>query len=385
MKQRAPLRILHCHSTFSLGGKEARAVRLMNAFGSQAQHTILSAMPDQIGAAAGIAPGIAVEFPGDAGAPTLHGKPSPWRYLRLARYFQRFDLILTYNWGSMDAVMAHRLFAPVMMLPPLIHHEDGFNADEAERLSGKRNAFRKLALPTAHALVVPSHVLAGIARAHWGGDRLNLLRISNGIALGAYRQPPAADALPVFTRQSGDVVVGTIAGLRAVKDLPLLVEALALTPPHIRLVIVGEGPDRERIEQTAARMGVAERVLLTGFQREPARLVGLFDMLALSSLSEQQPIAVMEGMAAGLPILAPPVGDVAQMVAAENQPFIVARQTAALAEAMVALAADPALRARIGAANQKAAETEFDEAAMLARYGALYGAAAGLPEPIKAN
>jgi len=381
----APIRILHCHSTFSLGGKEARAVRLMNAFGDSAQHVVLSAMPEELGAAAGMAPGIMVDFPGDAGAPTLHGKPSPWRYLKLARYFQGFDLILTYNWGSMDAVMAHRLLSPVMRLPRLIHHEDGFNADEAERLSGKRNAFRKAALPTADALVVPSHRLEAVARAHWGGDALTLLRISNGIALDAYRQTPAPDALPGLTRQPGEVIVGTIAGLRTVKDLPLLVEALALTPPHMRLVVVGEGPDRARIEGTAARMGVAERVLLTGFQREPARFVGLFDMLALSSLSEQQPIAVMEGMAAGLPILSPAVGDVAEMVAAENAPFIVERRASALAEAMTTLAGDGALRGRIGAANQAAAAVQFDERQMIARYAALYGRAAGLPEAIKAN
>jgi len=45
-----PVRILHCHSTFALGGKEARAVRLMNAFGDRARHTIVSGMPDQLGA-----------------------------------------------------------------------------------------------------------------------------------------------------------------------------------------------------------------------------------------------------------------------------------------------------------------------------------------------
>jgi hypothetical protein len=61
------LRILHCHSTFSLGGKEARAVRLMNAFGDAAEHVVLSAMPDRLAAREAIAKGIKVDFP--AGAP----------------------------------------------------------------------------------------------------------------------------------------------------------------------------------------------------------------------------------------------------------------------------------------------------------------------------
>ena len=69
-----PIRILHLHSSFSLGGKEARAVRLMNLMGDRAHHTILSAMPEALGARDAIDPGVVVDFPADA--PPLHGKPS---------------------------------------------------------------------------------------------------------------------------------------------------------------------------------------------------------------------------------------------------------------------------------------------------------------------
>lgn len=364
--------ILHCHSTFSLGGKEARAVRLMNAFGPRARHTILSAMPDQLGARKAIDTDVWADFPTEARAPALHGKPSPTRYLALARYMQNFDLVLSYNWGSMDAVMAHRVCSTFMKLPPLIHHEDGFNADEAQRLDWRRNIFRRLALRTAAAVVVPSHVLESIARRHWvSASRVR--RISNGIDIARYAQPP--QPLPSLIRNEGDVVVGTIAGLRAVKDLPLLVRALALTPPNVRLVIVGEGPERAAILAEAALHGVADRVLLTGFLPDPARFVGHFDIMALSSLSEQQPIAVMEGMAAGLPIVAPRVGDVAQMVAPANAPFIAVRSAAALAEAITQLAGDSRGRIAIGRANRARAEAEFDEAAMIATYAKLYASA----------
>src|SRR5688500_2224831 len=150
----APVRILHAHSTFSLGGKEARAVRLMNAFGDRAEHVVLSAVPDQIAARRGIASGIPVAFPQDG--PALTGTPTPTRLARIARYTRGFDLVLTYNWGAMDVVMARRLFGG----PPLVHHEDGFNEDEARGLKPRRNLWRRLALPAAHRLVVPSHRLA---------------------------------------------------------------------------------------------------------------------------------------------------------------------------------------------------------------------------------
>lgn len=370
---RAPVRLLHLHSSFSLGGKEARAVRLMNLMGPRASHVILSAVPDALGARDALAPGVDVDFPADA--PPLHGKPGPGRYRYLARYMQRFDLVLSYNWGSMDGVMAHRLFAPFRDLPPLIHHEDGFNEDESVRRNWKRNAFRRLALPTAEALVVPSELLQRIAADEWGARRRTQL-IRNGIDVGAYAGAPTI-AIPGFECGEGEVVIGTVAGLRKVKDLPRLVRAVAPLPPHVRLVIVGEGPERAAILAEAASCGMADRLVMPGFMAQPARWIGHFDLLALSSQSEQQPIAVIEAMAAGLPVVSPDVGDVAAMVADDNRRFVASGEAefrAALAE----LAGDAALRARVGAANRRAAAERFDESTMVAAYENLYGRALGV-------
>ncbi|MBL8650821.1 MAG: glycosyltransferase family 4 protein [Sphingopyxis sp.] len=364
-----PARLLHLHSSFSLGGKEARATRLMNLMGPRARHTILSAVPDALGARHAIDPAIAIEFPGDA-APALHGKPGLARYRELAAYMPQFDLVLSYNWGSMDGVMAHRLFAPFGRLPPLIHHEDGFNEDETARRNWKRNAFRRLALPTAEALVVPSVLLRNIAAREWGARRRTVL-IRNGIDVAAYGGAPSV-AIPGFERGPGEVVVGTVAGLRKVKDLPRLVRAKAGLPDYVRLVIVGEGEERAAIE-TAAR-GQPTPVIMPGFMADPARWIGHFDILALSSQSEQAPIAVIEAMAAGLPIASPDVGDIAAMVSEENRPFIAADDDGFRA-ALAALVADPALRRSVGAANRRVAAARFDESAMVAAYENLYGRA----------
>jgi len=366
-----PVRILHLHSTFAPGGKEARAVRLMNAFGAVASHTIVSAMPDQLGAAKMIDPGIAWEIA--QAPPSLTGRPSVDRYQAIARYLRKFDLVLSYNWGAMDGVMARRLFGG----PPLVHHEDGFNADEAVKPKLERNIFRRLALKGAHALVVPSARLEEIARGKWGASA-KLHRISNGIATVRYAGRPLQPLRKALGPKPVRAVVGTLAGLRTVKNLPRLVRAFAASGADADLVIVGEGPEREAILTVGA--GLGKRLHLPGHLPEPHRYIGHFDLFALSSDSEQQPISVMEAMAAGLPVAAPAVGDIRDMVSEPNRRFITAPgDERALAGAIRALMADPALRATIGAANQARALARYDEAQMIAAYRALYENALGRP------
>ena len=376
----APLRLLHLHSTFSSGGKELRAAKLMNAFGPGVEHVVVSGVDGELGAASAVNPAISVNYPSDF--PALAGKPSPRRWWRIARAMRGFDLVLTYNWGSMDAVGAHWLFGRMLRLPPLVHHEDGFNLDEAQALKPLRNRFRRLTLPTAAALVVPSRVLETIAAQVWRATPCQLRRIPNGIPLGDYAATATASAppcgLPGLDKPPGVRWLGTLAGLRAVKNLPRLVRTFAALPPPWELVIVGEGSERAAIMAEAERLGIAARVHLPGFAPDPAAVLRQFDLFALSSDSEQFPISVVEAMAAGLAVVSPAVGDVAEIVAADNFPLIsTPGDEAALRAALVSAANDPALRAVIGAANRARALAEYGEEAMVSAYRAVYAAALG--------
>ncbi|WP_375382837.1 glycosyltransferase family 4 protein [uncultured Sphingomonas sp.] len=372
----APIRILHLHSTFALGGKEARAVRLMNAWGSAATHRIVSGIPDQLGARERIAQGIKYEIAQDP--PPLTGKPSVARYEAIARYMRGYDLVLTYNWGAIDGVMARRVFGK--NAPPLVHHEDGFNEDEADGLKRERNLYRRIALSAADALAVPSETLETIALKTWRQPRARVHRIVNGIATALYAEPPRVGAIPGFERRPKEIVIGALAGLRAVKDLPALVRAAGGLSGRVRLVIVGEGPERATIKQAAMAMGLGNQLVMPGHLERPYWFIRHFDLLAVSSRSEQFPISVVEAMAAGLPVASLPVGDVAKMVAAENLPFVTQYASEVeLRDAMQALANDPDLRARVGAANQAKARAEYDEGLMIARYKALYEGAMRRP------
>ncbi|AKM06687.1 glycosyltransferase [Pelagerythrobacter marensis] len=367
-------RILHLHSTFSAGGKELRTVRLINAFGAKAEHTIVSGEPGRMEAAQHIARHVPARYPREF--PTLQGKPTPGRLQRLARAMQGYDLVLTYNWGAMNAVLAHTVFKDVFGLPPLIHHEDGFNEDERERLKPLRNWFRKIALGRSNGLVVPSETLERIALEVWEQPIGRVKHISNGIETVAFAKRPKPDALRGVVKRKGEFWVGTLAGLRPVKNLPRLVRAFRGLPDDWHLVIVGEGPERDAIRAEADEYDIGHRVHLPGFAPDPARYVGLFDIFALSSDSEQFPISVVEAMAAGLPVAAPAVGDIADMVADANVPLIAPRgDEAALSGNLAQLAGDAALRSEVGAANRAKARESFDEKPMIAAYRRLYSSA----------
>ncbi|MFU7527955.1 glycosyltransferase [Qipengyuania sp. ASV99] len=366
-------KVLHLHSTFAAGGKELRAVQLMNAFGDALDHTVVSGQPEHKAAREYIARGVPVQFPEDF--PSLTGFPGPARLAALARAMKRYDLVLTYNWGAMDAVMAHAVFGEAFKLPPLIHHEDGFNQDEALQLKAPRNWYRRIALGRAYALVVPSTVLEGIAQSVWNQPRTRIRRIANGIDTAKFGGQPQPGAFRVVKRE-GERWIGTIAGLRAVKQLPMLVKACANLPEYWHLVILGEGPEREAIMAAASALDINDRVHLPGAIRNPASVIGLFDIFALSSQSEQFPLSVVEAMAAGLPIAAPDVGDIKVMVADPNRPYIAVRgDPEALAVMLEELTADGALRAELGRANRDKARAHFDHSHMIAAYRSLYAEA----------
>jgi glycosyltransferase involved in cell wall biosynthesis len=371
----AILRVLHCHSTFSAGGKEVRSVRLMNAFGESIEHTVISAEPEAMAARALIDPQVKVRFPAEF--PPMKGLPTPGRLATLAEALKGYDLICTYNWGAMDVAMAHTVFARNFGLPPLVHHEDGFNEDEAGGLKTRRNLYRRAALKGAARVIVPSTGLERIAIGPWAQPPEKVLRIANGIDTAAFAAPPNPGALRLIKRE-GERWIGTLAGLRPVKQLPLLVQAMAGLPEEWHLVICGEGPERDAIRAAADACEVSHRVHLPGAVADPAKVVGLFDIFALSSASEQFPLSVVEAMAAALPVAAPDVGDVRRMVSDENRAFIaVPDDVQALAAMLADLAADPALRARLGAANRERARSHFDAAQMIAQYRAAYAAAIG--------
>jgi glycosyltransferase involved in cell wall biosynthesis len=180
---------------------------------------------------------------------------------------------------------------------------------------------------------------------------------------------------------SGDLVIGVVANLHPVKNHLLLIEALPAVlqrHPATRLVFVGEGAERERIQARAVELGVSDRVSLVGRQPPRPSWHWLFDVSVLCSRSEGFPNSVVEAMAAGRPLIATRVGgvpDVAQDGVTAR--LIPSEDVGALAEAIVALLGNPAERVRLGGAGARRAAEHYHADHVIAQLAALYESSRG--------
>src|SRR5262249_25640186 len=149
-----------------------------------------------------------------------------------------------------------------------------------------------------------------------------------------------------------------------VKDFPTLIDAFAIVRaqlPRARLVIVGDGPERARLDACAARPDVAGSVDVVGFRSGVRQLMPAADLYVSSSISEGISITILEAMAAGVAVVATAVGGTPEVLptAADGGILVPSRDAAALAAAIVSLARDPATRAAIAAAGRRRLESAF--------------------------
>lgn len=346
-------------ATFAAGGPQVRFARLVERLGDRFHHTVV--------AVDGVTDAFALCDPARVGLLAIprgrRGVPSLADLVGFRRTIgaERPDLLVTVNWGAIDWAIANRL-AP---LCPQLHLEEGFGPEETgERQLARRVWTRRLVLGGPTRLVVVSRTLERIARELWRVPADRLARVPNGIPVERYAA--ARPIEPALRRQEGEVVALAVGGLRPEKNPARLLRLLRALPevPAVRLVLVGDGPERAAVEAQAASLG--DRVLLLGARRDVPELLAAADLFLLGSDTEQMPLAVLEAMAAGLPVVATAVGDVPEMVAAENRPFVLPpSDERGLAEALARLAADPALRRRLGDANRLRARAVYDETRMV--------------------
>lgn len=154
-----------------------------------------------------------------------------------------------------------------------------------------------------------------------------------------------------------EVVIGTVGRLLPVKAMHVLVRAfgsyLKGTGRAARLVVVGRGPMRDDLVRLTRSLGLEQKVFFAGFREDIPALMGAFDIFALTSTSEGLPIAILEAMAAGKPVVATHVGGIPELVVdGVTGKMVPPEDPSAVAEAL-AFFNDAAVREAFGAAGRR--------------------------------
>jgi L-malate glycosyltransferase len=160
---------------------------------------------------------------------------------------------------------------------------------------------------------------------------------------------------------AGALVVGTVANLRVTKGYPDLLQAARTvldTLECVHFVSVGRGPLEPELRAMHAQLGLGDRFQLLGHRPDAVRVMSAFDVFCLPSHYEGLPVALMEALALGLPVVATRVGGLAELVTDGRDAVLVApRRPEQLAEALLALLRDPRRRAEMSRCALQTAET----------------------------
>lgn len=321
--------------------------------------------------------GVALEF-----EPDLFREISPLRDIAATvsltrRMFRdRYDIV---HLHSSKAGIVGRLAARLANVPVVVHtvHGWGFNDEQPRVVSGTYQALERTCAHWCDALVVVGSPYRDEGLALGIGEPSQYHLIRSGIEIGAYRDV-ASDRAQLRARlglPADALVIGNVGRLSPPKCPELMVRAfarIAHAHPKAHLVLVGDGWQRAEVEAEVAALGLADRVHLLGLRRDVPELLHTFDVFVMSSSREGLPRTLPQAMAAGLPVVATRVGGIPDAVRDDVTGFLVpAGDIEALADRLHRLAADPALRAQLGAGGRAGVE-EFSVETMVRRTEELY-------------
>ena len=188
--------------------------------------------------------------------------------------------------------------------------------------------------------------------------------------------PVAHNGYSAASSDASSAIIGTACRLVPVKGLQYLLRAVALLKPifpQLGLEIAGAGGEQPALEAEAARLGIDKDVSFLGWHRDLPALLARWQIFALPSLDEGCPVAVLEAMAMGLPVVASAAGGLPEVVQDERTGYLVpAADAPALAERLGILLRDAQLRRTMGAAGRNRVIRHFSADAMIRAIEAIY-------------
>ncbi len=303
---------------------------------------------------------------------------------RLASIFleERISIVHSHNWGTqIEALLA----AALAGVPSVVHTQHGLEfgfvngpGPFRERL---RNLAKRISTRRLRRIAAVSQEVREVILRDWKAPADRVALIHNGIRFPDRGIDPAEriagrEALGIGPQEEAVIAVGI---LRPVKAFHVLLEAFSIhstVPTSARLFIVGDGPLRAELEADAQKVGLGDRARFLGIRRDVETLLPLFDLYAMSSVSEGLSISILEAMAAGLPVVATRVGGNPEIVADGTTGLLVPPgDPRALADAIGYMLCSPARARAMGIEGRTRVRAHFSLGQMASAYERLYEAA----------
>jgi sugar transferase (PEP-CTERM/EpsH1 system associated) len=369
---RRPL-IAHVMHRFDYGGLENGVVNVVNGLPEQSFRHAIIAMTE------------ASDFKqrlkrSDVSVHTLNKKPGkdPSAYFRLYSLLRKLKptVVHTRNLAAIEGALVARLAG----VPLRIHGEHGWDVYDPDGSNKKYRALRRFMNPAIHRFVSVSKEIEKWLVTTVGIPAGKVMRICNGV--DTQRFHPAAhqthNVLPPAIFSPGTIAVGSVTRFSEIKDPFNLVRAFieARRSPAgqaLRLAMAGDGPMHAGAVQLLREAQMEDVAWLPGSRDDVPQILSELDVYVLGSRREGISNTVLESMASGLPVIATAVGGNLELVEdGANGRLVPPGDSAAMAQALIAYAADPALRERHGRESRARAEREYSLRRMLSDYESLY-------------
>lgn len=303
----------------------------------------------------------------------------PWRLRKLVKSI------------APAAVNSHLWTANTWTRASLIGVNTRIVATEHSRDTWKSRLYRlidKVLANRTHSLVAVSSDTADFYINDIGVPAKLVSVINNGINTARFRDADGS-AVRQQLLPEGGLLVGTVGRMISAKNHQRLAEAVSRIRhqvPSLRLVYVGDGPERGALEQALEQLGIADITTLTGTRSDVPELLNAFDIFVLSSDREGHPLTALEAQAAGTPVVLTDAGGSSDAIVraelstvdgrapcdAESGGLLVDKSVDALSEGLLRLALDENARADMGMLGRNLCESQFDQHVMVRKYLELF-------------
>jgi glycosyltransferase involved in cell wall biosynthesis len=362
-----PLRIVHTESSLGWGGQEIRILSESQGLIRRGHDVKLVCPPQARIYAESVNWGVPV-----AGLPIDRKRPRCLRALLGWLRANRCDVVNTHS--STDSWLAALALARLGRPAPIVRTRHISAPVPRGMLS------RWLYMSAAARVVTTGEALKRELVAHNGFSESRIESVPTGIDAGRFRPGERKASRARFGLPQDKILVGIIATLRSWKGHAFLIDAMNRLPENVELVIVGDGPQREAIEQRVAALGLKGRVRMQGQQADVLPWLRALDIFALPSYAnEGVPQALVQAMLVELPCVTTPVGGIPELAEHERTALLVPpRDADALAAAIERLAGNEGLRRELGEAARKHCVEGYSYERMLDRMEAIYRDVCGI-------